>query len=143
MKTYHVNEIFHSIQGEGVRVGIPHVFVRFAHCNLTCNEAEHGFDCDTEFSSGRKMTAREIFQEVHAEDPRLHLHYGDLASSSALARQITGIEPDEIYNLAAQSHVRVSFDVPEYTSDIVALGTTRLAIGRGMADRILVSPAGR
>jgi GDPmannose 4,6-dehydratase len=75
------------------------------------------------FNTGR---IRHIFQEVHAEDPRLVLHYGDLASSSLLARLITRIEPDEIYNLAAQSHVRVSFDVPEYTSDIVAVGTIRL-----------------
>lgn len=67
-----------------------------------------------------------IFQDVHEEERRLILHYGDLASSSNLARLITGIEPDEIYNLGAQSHVRVSFDVPEYTVDITALGTVRL-----------------
>ncbi len=75
------------------------------------------------FNTGR---IEHIFQDLHEEDVRLHLHYGDLASSSHLARLITAIEPHEIYNLAAQSHVRVSFDVPEYTGDIVALGTTRL-----------------
>jgi GDPmannose 4,6-dehydratase len=67
-----------------------------------------------------------LFQDPHEEDVRLHLHYGDLASSSQLARLITRIEPNEVYNLGAQSHVRVSFDVPEYTGDIVALGAIRL-----------------
>jgi GDPmannose 4,6-dehydratase len=67
-----------------------------------------------------------LFQDPHDEDVRFHLHYGDLASSSQLARLITRIAPDEVYNLGAQSHVRVSFDVPEYTGDIVALGAIRL-----------------
>jgi GDPmannose 4,6-dehydratase len=67
-----------------------------------------------------------MFQDPHEEDVRFHLHYGDLASSSQLARLITKIEPTEVYNLGAQSHVRVSFDVPEYTGDIVALGAIRL-----------------
>jgi GDPmannose 4,6-dehydratase len=67
-----------------------------------------------------------VFQEVQEEDRTLFLHYGDLADSSTLARLITRIEPDEIYNLGAQSHVRVSFDTPEYTSDITALGALRL-----------------
>jgi len=75
------------------------------------------------FNTGR---IRSIFQDPHDEDVRLHLHYGDLASSSLLARLITRIEPTEIYNLAAQSHVRVSFDIPEYTGDIVGLGAIRL-----------------
>ncbi len=57
---------------------------------------------------------------------RFHLHYGDLAEASSLARLIARIQPDEVYNLAAQSHVRVSFDIPEYTTDIVATGTVRL-----------------
>jgi GDPmannose 4,6-dehydratase len=76
-------------------------------------------------SSFNTQRIMHIFEEVQ-EDPQLILHYGDLASSSSLARLITRIEPDEIYNLAAQSHVRVSFDVPEYTSDITALGAMRL-----------------
>jgi len=66
---------------------------------------------------------------LHREDgtgPALHLHYGDLADGSSLARLLARIQPDEVYNLAAQSHVRVSFDVPEYTTDIVATGTVRL-----------------
>src|SRR5206468_2537291 len=53
---------------------------------------------------------------------RLFLHYGDLADSSNLVELLYSVQPDEIYNLAAQSHVRVSFEIPEYTSDITALG---------------------
>jgi len=67
-----------------------------------------------------------IYQDPHDSHKRLHLHYGDLADASALARLIGKIEPEEIYNLAAQSHVRVSFDAPEYTTDITASGTIRL-----------------
>lgn len=57
---------------------------------------------------------------------RLHLHYADMTDSSSLIRVIRLVKPDEIYNLAAQSHVKVSFDVPEYTADVDALGTLRL-----------------
>ncbi len=67
-----------------------------------------------------------IYQDPHANDYRLRLHYGDLDDGSSLANLVTKIQPDEIYNLAAQSHVRVSFDVPEYTVSTVALGTLRL-----------------
>ncbi|HEX4931711.1 MAG TPA: GDP-mannose 4,6-dehydratase [Gemmatimonadaceae bacterium] len=57
---------------------------------------------------------------------RLHLHYGDMADGSSMRRVVEATTPDEVYNLAAQSHVRVSFDQPEYTADIVATGTLRL-----------------
>ncbi|MFH0927252.1 MAG: GDP-mannose 4,6-dehydratase [Candidatus Micrarchaeota archaeon] len=67
-----------------------------------------------------------IFQDPHEKGARLFLHYGDLSDSSSLAKIIGEVEPDELYNLAAQSHVRVSFDLPEYTADISALGTVRL-----------------
>lgn len=67
-----------------------------------------------------------IYQDPHINGVKLFLHYGDLTDGSNLARLLASIEPYEIYNLAAQSHVRVSFDVPEYTGDVVALGTTRL-----------------
>lgn len=66
-----------------------------------------------------------IYADPHANSA-LRLHYGDLSDASALARLMEKIEPNEIYNLAAQSHVRVSFDNPEYTTDITATGTTRL-----------------
>jgi len=67
-----------------------------------------------------------IYADPHATQRRLFLHYGDLADGSAIARLLGKIAPDEIYNLAAQSHVRVSFDCPEYTTDITATGTVRL-----------------
>lgn len=66
-----------------------------------------------------------IFQDLH-EKPRLRLHYGDLSDTSNLTRIIAQTEPDEIYNLGAQSHVAVSFESPEYTADVDAIGTLRL-----------------
>jgi GDPmannose 4,6-dehydratase len=67
-----------------------------------------------------------IYQDPHVADYRLRLVYGDLDDASSLNRAIRTVKPDEIYNLGAQSHVRVSFDVPEYTASTVALGTLRL-----------------
>ena len=67
-----------------------------------------------------------LYEDPHIKNPQLYLHYGDLTDTSNLTRIIREIEPDEIYNLAAQSHVAVSFDVPEYTADVDALGTLRL-----------------
>ncbi|KXU34725.1 GDP-mannose 4,6 dehydratase [Cephaloticoccus primus] len=62
----------------------------------------------------------------HGDSPRLILHYGDLADSVSLVKLLYSLQPDEIYNLAAQSHVRVSFDIPEYTSDITGVGAGRI-----------------
>src|SRR6266700_293342 len=67
-----------------------------------------------------------IYADPHQHGASLKLHYGDLSDASALARLLGKIQPDEIYNLAAQSHVRVSFDVPEYTADITATGAVRI-----------------
>ncbi|GLI54165.1 GDP-mannose 4,6-dehydratase [Thermodesulfovibrio yellowstonii] len=67
-----------------------------------------------------------IYIDPHMPEARLFLHYGDLSDSGQLTHLIYNIQPDEIYHLGAQSHVRVSFDMPEYTGDITALGTTRL-----------------
>ncbi len=67
-----------------------------------------------------------LYQDPHAPNRRLFLHYGDLSDASALSRLVEKIQPDEVYNLGAQSHVHVSFDIPEYTADIVMLGTVRL-----------------
>ena len=63
MESYLVNEIFYSLQGEGVRAGTPNFFLRLAKCNLACKVETHGFDCDTEFESGRRMTLGEIVAE--------------------------------------------------------------------------------
>lgn len=70
-----------------------------------------------------------IYNDLNSETNRLTLHYGDLADASTLARLISAIQPEEVYNLASQSHVRASFDCPEYTSDITATGTVRLLEG--------------
>ena len=67
-----------------------------------------------------------IFQDPHEESPKLFLHYGDLSDSSNITRIINDIKPDEIYNLAAQSHVAVSFESPEYTADIDGIGALRI-----------------
>ena len=67
-----------------------------------------------------------IYQDPHANNKNLHLHYGDLSDSSNLTRIIQQVQPDEIYNLGAQSHVAVSFEAPEYTADVDGMGTLRL-----------------
>jgi GDPmannose 4,6-dehydratase len=67
-----------------------------------------------------------LFRDPHERGVRLFLHHGDLADSSRLAKLIHELAPDEIYHLGAQSHVRVSFDTPEYTSDVTGVGTVRL-----------------
>jgi GDPmannose 4,6-dehydratase len=67
-----------------------------------------------------------LYRDRHDEKVRLFLHHGDLSDGTGLARLLNEIAPDEIYNLGAQSHVRVSFDQPEYTGDVVGLGTQRL-----------------
>jgi GDPmannose 4,6-dehydratase len=75
------------------------------------------------FNTGR---LEGIYADPHQASRRLFLEYGDLSDASALARLLAKIQPDEVYNLAAQSHVRVSFDSPEYTADITGTGTVRL-----------------
>jgi GDPmannose 4,6-dehydratase len=67
-----------------------------------------------------------LYRDPHINGVRLFLHYGDLSDGSNVSRIIEKVQPDEIYNLAAQSHVRVSFDIPEYTGDVTGLGTIRL-----------------
>ncbi|HDZ82666.1 MAG TPA: GDP-mannose 4,6-dehydratase [Roseobacter sp.] len=67
-----------------------------------------------------------IYQDPHEANPKLRLHYGDLTDSSNLTRIISQVQPDEVYNLGAQSHVAVSFESPEYTADVDANGTLRL-----------------
>src|SRR5882672_1246994 len=67
-----------------------------------------------------------LYADPHERGVRLFLHYGDLTDGGTLRRLIHSIAPDELYHLAAQSHVRVSFDEPEYTPDIVGVGTLRI-----------------
>ena len=67
-----------------------------------------------------------LYQDPHAENKKFFLHYGDLTDTSNLVRIIQEVQPDEIYNLGAQSHVQVSFEVPEYTADVDGIGTLRL-----------------
>ncbi len=75
------------------------------------------------FNTGR---IDHLYQDPHETDRKLKLCYGDLSDASSLQRVINEAKPDEVYNLAAQSHVKVSFDIPEYTGDVTGLGTTRL-----------------
>lgn len=67
-----------------------------------------------------------LYRDIHEENLRFHLHYGDLADANTIRKLIYKIQPDEIYNLGAQSHVRVSFDIPEYTANITGLGVLRM-----------------
>jgi len=67
-----------------------------------------------------------IYEDPHNPSPRMKLHYGDLTDSSNLTRILSEVQPDEVYNLGAQSHVAVSFEAPEYTADVDAMGTLRL-----------------
>src|SRR5215475_4983565 len=67
-----------------------------------------------------------LYQDPHEADARMHLHYGDLTDATNVVRVIQSVQPDEIYNLAAQSHVAVSFETPEYTANADALGPLRI-----------------
>jgi len=77
-------------------------------------------------SSFNTQRVDHIYQDPHVENARFKLHYGDLTDSSNLTRILQEVQPDEVYNLGAQSHVAVSFEAPEYTADVDALGTLRL-----------------
>ncbi len=77
-------------------------------------------------SSFNTQRVDHIYEDPHADNTRFKLHYGDLTDSSNLTRIIQEVQPDEVYNLGAQSHVAVSFEAPEYTADVDAMGTLRL-----------------
>src|SRR5690606_3328623 len=88
-----------------------------------------------------------LYQDPHEPRVSLQLHYGDMTDGTGIRRILEACEPDEVYHLAAQSHVRVSFDQPEYTADVVATGTLRLLeairdLGGRAARRIRVYQAG-
>jgi GDPmannose 4,6-dehydratase len=67
-----------------------------------------------------------LYKDTHVENNNFYMHFGDLTDSANLIKLVTDIRPDEIYNLAAQSHVAVSFDMPEYTADVDGTGVLRL-----------------
>ncbi|KAA0148221.1 hypothetical protein FNF27_08290 [Cafeteria roenbergensis] len=75
------------------------------------------------FNTGR---VEHLYRDRHGSDVRLFLHYGDLTDSSCLTSLLSSIKPDEVYNLGAQSHVKVSFEMPEYTAEVCGMGTLRL-----------------
>lgn len=91
---------------------------------LNKNYQVHGIKRRT--SSFNTSRIEHLYQDPHTDNPRLMLHYGDMTDTSSLVRIIQQIQPDEIYNLAAQSHVAVSFEEPEYTADSDALGALRI-----------------
>ena len=91
---------------------------------LSKNYEVHGIiRRSSSFNTGR---IDHLYQDAHKPDTRLFLHYGDLSDSGILANLLEEVKPDEVYNLGAQSHVRVSFDQPEYTAEVVGLGTLRI-----------------
>ena len=87
-----------------------------------------------------------LYQDPHTQNRNLHLHYGDLTDTSNLTRIIQQVQPDEVYNLGAQSHVKVSFEMPEFTAETAAMGTLRMLEAVRTADhedgvRAFVAPA--
>ena len=88
-------------------------------------ETKH-FGTASTFNTGR---IDHLYQDRHINGVRLFLHYGDISDSTNLVKLLYRIQPDEIYHLAAQSHVRVSFDIPEYTGNVSGLGTIRILEG--------------
>src|SRR3546814_8313362 len=90
------------------------------------------------FNTGR---IEHLYQDPHEQDPRFILHYGDLTDSTNLIRIVQQVQPDEIYNLAAQSHVAVSFETPEYTANADAIGTLRLLENGSASCRERVCPS--
>lgn len=95
-----------------------------AHFLLEKGYVVHGLKRrSSSFNTGR---IEDLYQDPHIEDSRFHLHYGDMTDSTNLIRIVQETRPDEIYNLAAQSHVQVSFETPEYTANADGIGTLRL-----------------
>ena len=112
MERYLVNEIFYSLQGEGVRAGTPNLFLRFSRCNLACKAETHGFDCDTEFESGRWLTLPEIlaeFQELTRSCQWVILTGGEPALQAD--RELIDALHEAGYRLAIETNG--SFPLPE------------------------------
>jgi organic radical activating enzyme len=112
VERYLVNEIFYSLQGEGVRAGTPNLFLRFSRCNLACKAETHGFDCDTEFESGRWLTLPEIlaeFQELTRSCQWVILTGGEPALQAD--RELIDALHEAGYRLAIETNG--SFPLPE------------------------------
>ena len=123
MKTYRINEIFYSIQGEGVRAGTPMLFLRFAGCNLACSKAREGFDCDTEHEGGEELTAQQIHWRLRAAD--------------ALCRRVllTGGEP----MIQVDSDLLTSLHESGYRVGIETNGTIPLPSVRGPVGEVWIT----
>ena len=78
-----------------------------------------------------------LYQDPHINGVHLFLHFGDLSDSTSLIKLLYRIRPEEIYHLAAQSHVRISFDIPEYRGDVTGLGTIRILESAPAAEKLL------
>jgi GDPmannose 4,6-dehydratase len=95
-------------------------------CRLLLEQGYEVHGVKRRSSSFNTARIEDIYEDPHVEHQRLHLHYGDMTDATNLIRIVQEVQPDEIYNLAAQSHVQVSFETPEYTANSDALGTLRL-----------------
>jgi len=136
-KRYSIKEIFYSLQGEGVRAGTPNVFVRFAGCNFNCKLATHGFDCDTDFAHGEKMTAAEILRAAEAELAGNGLPPCDLLQFGARSVIFTGGEP----MLQLDTALAYSFQVRGFYLAIETNGSIAIPMRlRNLLDWICVSP---
>ena len=97
-----------------------HIFLNFYLKRISSSR------CKRRSSSFNTERIDHLHDSEHGKNGDFVLHYGDLSDSQSISGVIDSIKPDEVYNLAAQSHVRVSFDIPEYTADITAMGCLRV-----------------
>lgn len=114
--TYHVNEVFYSLQGEGHRAGTANVFVRFSGCNLACNYQEDGFDCDTEFTSGTAMTEDDLVAAVlgaveHLDEGVLP-HVGVIFTGGEPLLQLTAPLVDRVRDLGLKACIETNGTKP-------------------------------
>lgn len=146
MKKYVVKEIFSTLQGEGVWAGASALFVRFAHCNLQCTVATHGFDCDTDFASGEEYTFDELIAKIRSEhfheklivftggEPLLQMDHHFALALKGLAR--LHIETNGTKRLGHLAHlldwVTVSPKVPEQQLRVEYADELKYVVGAGV-----------
>lgn len=128
---FRVNEVFYSLQGEGVRAGMPHVFVRFAGCNLRCVREREGFDCDTQFEGGRDVGLGDLVAEVESSMPRAWK--GEAGLGRVL---LTGGEP----GLQVTEELVAEMRRRRWRLSIETNGTVSLPTFPGAFDWITLSP---